>query len=85
MANRYFKGSGQITIDIEKVIVGNRETQMQPSKLGNRIVKLQEGDKENHDCLKNWTELSYEEMIADLQTDEWITDFQKAVLDFLNK
>jgi hypothetical protein len=67
--NRWFKGTGQITIDIEKVIVGDRLSQREPSKLGTKLVKLYLGDKGKHDCLKNWTEVF--DIESELQKDEW--------------
>ena len=69
--NRYFKGTGQITIDIENVIVGDRLSQREPSKLGTKIVKLYLGDTSNHECLKNWAEVF--DIEAELQKDEWKT------------
>lgn len=67
--NRYFKGTGQITIDIEKVIVGDRLSQRPPSKLGTKLVKLYLGYNGNHECLKNWTEVF--DIDAELQKEEW--------------
>ncbi len=71
--NRYFKGTGQITMDLERVIVGDRLSQREPSKLGTKIVKLFLGDTEKHECLKNWQELTHEEMLKELEKDEWQT------------
>ena len=67
--NRWFKSTAQITIDVEKIIVGDRLSQRAPSKLGTKLVKLYLGDKENHECLKNWTEIF--DIDAELQKDEW--------------
>jgi len=71
--NRYYKGTGQITIEMERVIVGDRLSQFAVSKLGTKIVKLYLGDTETHDCFKNWQELTYEEVQKELLKDEWIT------------
>lgn len=69
--NRWFKSTAQITIEVEKVIVGDRLSQRAPSKLGTKLVKLCLGDKGNHECLKNWTEVF--DIDAELQKDEWKT------------
>jgi hypothetical protein len=72
MGNRWFKGNGQITMAIELVIVGNRFSQRE-SKLDTKLVKLPLGDTATHDCLKNWVELSQEDLYKELKKDEWIT------------
>jgi hypothetical protein len=74
--NRYFKGTGQITLDIEKFIVGDRLSQREVSKLGTKIIKLYLGDTEKRECLKNWVEIF--DIDAELEKDEWKN------VDFLN-
>lgn len=83
MANRIFKGKGEITKEIEAVIVGSISQQRERNSLGYVIVKLPEGDKSNHECLKGWVELSDLEIKEELQKVEWTTPFQAGVQDYL--
>lgn len=71
MHNRYFKSNKEITAEIESVMVGTKETQRPRSKQGNVIIKLHLDDESDYPFLEDWQELTHEEMLEDIQNDEW--------------
>lgn len=82
MHNRYFKSNLEITKEIESVIVGTKGGQRPRSKNGNAIIKLGFDDKNDYQFLKDWQELTYEQVVTDLQGDEWHVDILQAAKDF---
>lgn len=70
MKNRYFLGK-----DIDSVldcIVGSKEDQRPISKDGFWLIKLFEGDCEDHECLNVWHSIkSKDELIKELKNDRW--------------
>ena len=80
--NRYFKSNLEITPEIESVMVGTKESQRGRSKKGNVIIKLCDGDVSDYDFLKDWQELTSEQVDVDLLGDEWHVDILQAAKDF---
>ncbi len=80
--NRYYKSNLEITPEIEAVMVGIKENQRPRSKNGNVIIKLGFDDKNDYQFLKDWQELTYEQVVTDLQGDEWHVDILQAAKDF---
>lgn len=79
MANRYFKGIGEITEEMQSVIVGKLDDQIKPNELGERIVKLYQGDTSEYPFFESegWTELTESEMIEELNKPSWNDSFIK--------
>lgn len=77
MANRYFKGTGEITEEMQRVIVGELKDQIKQNKLGERIVKLYEGDTSEYPFFEGWEELTESEMIEELNKPSWNDSFIK--------
>lgn len=63
-------------------MVGIKENQRPRSKNGNVIIKLGFDDKNDYQFLKDWQELTYEQVVTDLQGDEWHVDILQAAKDF---
>ena len=70
--NRYFKGQGEITKEMESVIVGNANEQRPRNKKGFVIVKLYEHDTSDYPFFEGWEELTDEQMIKEVNSDDWI-------------
>jgi hypothetical protein len=67
MKNRCFKVKNlDAVLD---VIVGTKESQRPPSADGFWLVKLKEGDKKNHDCLKGCEEVK--DIQKELKSEKW--------------
>ena len=63
MDNRYYKGKlpNSDMSQVYKVIVGNALTQVKSPDSKEIVVKLHQGDEQQHPCLNSFTELTHQE------------------------